>query len=323
MHRKFRELLEDAKGESQYVIAVVLDIRGFTPFCEKVDSLESATYIKRIYMKIIDEYFSNASFYKPTGDGLLLIIPYNDKSLREVAKRTIQSCFNLLESFSTLLEGDPMINFDTPEGIGIGITRGSACCITSKEKTLDYSGKVLNLASRLMNQARPSGIVFDSSFGEDLLPEELKELFSEDAVYVRGIAEAKPITVYYTKSYTLIPPVHKNPIKDPKWKTEISEVLMKTFRRLKPTYVVELESKPLGKDQIHIEISHPTIDNGEIMKGYTHYWYFDVRSKEISYRIRAGEHSVRFKIKEISEELQLYGVMDDMTLKFKVTYPVL
>jgi len=70
-----------------------------------------------------------------------------------------------------------MTNFPTPDKIGIGITRGSVCCIMSGSKILDYSGRNLNLASRLMEMARPSGIVFDESFGLDLLSDEKKVFF--------------------------------------------------------------------------------------------------------------------------------------------------
>ena len=74
MNEGFRKLLEKATGKSQYIIVIVLDIRGFTPFCQIADSLDVATYIKKIYMKIIDDYFPDASFYKPAGDGLLITI---------------------------------------------------------------------------------------------------------------------------------------------------------------------------------------------------------------------------------------------------------
>ena len=76
MHRRFRKLLEDATGESEFVIAVNLDIREFTQFSQKVESPDVTMFIKRVYMKLIDEYFVDACFFKPAGDGLLILIPY-------------------------------------------------------------------------------------------------------------------------------------------------------------------------------------------------------------------------------------------------------
>jgi hypothetical protein len=56
MHRKLKRLLHNATGRSEHIMVVNLDIRGFTPFCQAQDSLNVATYIKKVYMKILDEY---------------------------------------------------------------------------------------------------------------------------------------------------------------------------------------------------------------------------------------------------------------------------
>ena len=57
MHTQFRGHLENAKGQSEFIIAVNLDIRGFSSFSKNVESPDVAMYIKRIYMKLIDNYF--------------------------------------------------------------------------------------------------------------------------------------------------------------------------------------------------------------------------------------------------------------------------
>ena len=115
MHKEFLKLLEKATGRSEDVIAINLDIRSFTPFCKTVDSLRVATYITRVYLKIIKDYFKNASYYKPTGDGLIIIIPYTRENLHEVANLAIESCLKLLQDFSSLCIDDPMINYSTPQ----------------------------------------------------------------------------------------------------------------------------------------------------------------------------------------------------------------
>jgi len=315
MHRQFRKLLENATGISKHIIAVVLDIRGFTPFCQTVDSLDVATYVKKVYMKIIDDYFPQSSFYKPTGDGLLVVIPYDEKSLKEVANTAIESCLNLLEDFEILCSNEPMINFDTPKKMGIRITRGSACCITSEEKILDYSGKVLNLASRLMDIARPSGIVFDSNFGLDLLSSEKKELFLEDSVYVRGVAEEKPMTVYYTKNYTLISDIYKAPIKELKWATVSLVISLKKFKLLPSNMGLDLKSRPLDKNRIAISIKH---DSAE---GYECCHYYDLHDENIDYVIKGKEHMIRFEIEPFAKMLESEGAKDDTELRFCIDYP--
>src|SRR5207244_3281826 len=94
----------------------------------------------------------------------LLVFPYTEDSLHSVALDVISGCFSCLNEFGTICEADPMINFETPQRVGFGITRGPACCLFSGKDVLDYSGHLLNLASRLMDLARPSGILVDGNF---------------------------------------------------------------------------------------------------------------------------------------------------------------
>lgn len=166
MHRRFRQLLPNARGVSEFVIAAFLDIRSFSRFSMEVESPETAEYVKRVYIAALDNYFPNATFFKPTGDGLMIIIPFTEPSLREVANDAVAQSLRLVNDFSALVAGDPMINFDTPQRAGVGLSRGAACRLISGRQTLDYSGRVLNTAARLTNLARPAGVVFDASFGQ-------------------------------------------------------------------------------------------------------------------------------------------------------------
>jgi hypothetical protein len=66
MHHELRELLRTASGESRFVLAANVDIRGFSSFF--ADSSQAAAYLSSAYTKILDDYFPAASFFKPTGD---------------------------------------------------------------------------------------------------------------------------------------------------------------------------------------------------------------------------------------------------------------
>lgn len=322
MHRDFLRLLENAEGRSKYIIVVNLDIRGFTPFCQRVESVQVGTYITRVYLKIINDYFQNTSFYKPTGDGLIITIPYNAKSLKEVANSTVDSCLKLLNAFPSLLEGDAMINYTTPQKIGIGLTRGSASCITSKdnseEKILDYSGRILNLASRLMDMARPSGIVLDDSFGINLLKDETKELFSEEEVYVRGVSEEKPVKIHHTKEYTLIPESYKKPFKEPQWELETHEYLLGTIKKTPRWFWWDLTKTPLDKNKITIKVVFP---NPEVSEFDAFYTYFVDYHKEASHKREGKKHRVGIDLGAIGGLLTERGVPDDTTIKFEIIYP--
>lgn len=320
MHREFRELLEDAKGVSQQIVAINLDIRGFTPFCEGKDSFDVAAYIARVYMKIIDGYFSNATFYKPTGDGLLIVV-LCEEEVKVTVDKIIESCLKLVGDFGNLCEGEEIIYFPTPEKIGIGIARGSACCIVSDDKILDYSGKVLNLASRLMDIARPSGIVFHSSIGFHLLSDEHKKLFEkDDKVYIRGIAEEKPMTIYYTRTLTLIPSYTKTPIREPIWKNEeyagTLEDCLTTKSHGATAVILALDQEPLDKSQIFVRIS---LTVGGLVSTY----YHDdnvFSSNFMDYRSKGTIHEVTLDMDELIGFLKSRGAALKTQVIFSVQY---
>ena len=320
MYKEFLKLLEKATGRSEHVIAVNLDIRGFTPFCQKEDALNVATYIANIYSKIITGYFKNASFYKPTGDGLIIIIPFTKETLKDVTNQTIDSCLNLLQNFNSLCDGEPMINFPTPEKIGIGVTRGSACCIVTGDTILDYSGRVLNLASRLMDIARPSGIVFDESFGINLLSNVTKKLFSEDTVHIRGVAEETPIKIHYTKKHTLIPESYKQPLREPKWQTDKQKIPFRDFKNklTAPDYEIKLSTKPLDKNKTTVRITSPP--SGK--KGY--YKAFDSTFGEGGFEFKqlGNSYYVVFNRLSLVEVFEKAGLTGDAEIQFHIIYPI-
>jgi hypothetical protein len=253
MHKEFRKLLDKATGASELVIAINLDIRDFTSFSTTVDSLQSALYFKK------------CSFFKPTGDGLFIIVPFTEDNFIEVATCTIEDCLNLMEDFGSIIEGDNLINFEVPTKIGIGLSRGSACRLQSEDKILDYSGKVLNLASRLMNLARPEGIVFDSNFGIDFFPNQLKNKFhKENDIFIRGLA-AQPFDIYCKE--VSISEIYKRPPEEISWAKVEDKKTLKQFKEFNRFYY-HLAEQPLDQNQIKIRIAFPKIVKGRIRKGY-------------------------------------------------------
>ena len=322
MHKEFLRLLKKATGRSEHVIAVNLDIRGFTSFCQSVAPLDIATYIKKVYLKIINGYFKNAKYYKPTGDGLILIIPFTEETLKEVTNSTINSCLDLLQRFSSLCKDEPMVNYPTPLEIGIGLTRGSACCLTSEDdsedKILDYSGRILNLASRLMDIARPSGIVFDDSFGISLLSEETKELFAEETGYVRGVAEENPLRIYYTKKHTLLPSSFKQPLKEPKWNIDTFNFSFGKLKRLSRKLRVLLSKKPLDESKITVAFSYvnPKIE------GFTTTFDYSIDEAEVRYERKGDKFSVLVDIVTVVEFIGKDEIPEDANIKIDIIYPV-
>lgn len=102
MHRDFRDLLDEAMGVSEFVFAMNLDIRGFSDWSLTVDSAQTAIFLKKIYSKLIDRYFDDAAFIKPTGDGLLVVVNFEEDALASVATRLVRIAIEIVENFGDL-----------------------------------------------------------------------------------------------------------------------------------------------------------------------------------------------------------------------------
>lgn len=315
MHKIFRKALDTATGVSQFVIAVIVDIRGFSAFSQTRESPDTAMFIKRVYMKLIDSYFNFASFYKSTGDGLLLTIPFNESNLKEMAQKTVENCIACHTEFGDICSGDPIINFEVPEKIGIGIARGTACCLVSGENTIDYSGRLLNLTSRLTDLARPSGIVIDGNFGITLLDENIRDNFQEQYVYLDGIAEDEPIQVYFTKKFTSIPKHNTQPIAEKRWRyvedTKSLRDLLKLHR-----FRHHLESEPASVEDIKITVEYPSVIDGKTSKKYVRFFDFGV----FTYKVEAGEPTLMVDYPKLCGMLKLRQVKENTSVKIYIAY---
>ena len=200
MPREIRESLDHAGGVSEFVIAVNMDIRGFSKFSETSGSVQAAEFLRTVYNRLIDDYFNDAQFLKLTGGRILAIYHYSRDNITELVPSIVDRCVRIVNEFSSLCTGDPMINCSVPDHSGVGISMGPACRLTSEEATLDYSGSVLNRASRLMDLARPRGVVFDSSIRLKSMPTATRKRCKAETLFVRSVAEREPITVHYTKA---------------------------------------------------------------------------------------------------------------------------
>jgi len=272
-------------------------------------------FIKRVYMKMIDSYFDFASFYKSTGDGLLLVIPFNENNLKEVSQKTIERCMACHSEFGNICNNDPMIYFEVPDKIGIGVARGTACCLISGETVIDYSGRLLNLASRLTDIARPSGIVIDGSFGINLLSEEQQDNFEEAEVYLDGIHEYDPIQVYFTKEFTTIPKRNRQPIAAKRWQHEKD---VKPYRDLLKfnSFRYSLKSEPRSSDDIKITIEHSKVIGGRVSKQYSSYYDFE----DFTYLMIADKPIVRVDFAALREILKPQRVKKNMNVIIDIAY---
>ena len=310
-----RDLLAEAQGKSEYVITVVADVRGFSTFSKQHESTDIAMFIKRFYMRLIDDYFSKAGFFKTKGDGLLMTFPYSESNLREVAHNVISNCLRCLVEFPEICAEDPMINFKTPENIGFGIARGTACCLYAGDEIIDYSGHLLNLASRLMDIARPSGIVIDSNFMHEMIPEDLRDSFKKASVFIRSISEEKPYGIFYLEDYVRIPEVFLSPMVEDNWHTIYTTFKMhelESFNNLS----IHLPVDPKTGTEIKVAMIYPKMVKRRPVKGYRTHRVF----KDFEFHNEANEYKITLDLKEAYKYLVRIGLKKSTPVQFKIQY---
>jgi len=310
-----RDLLAEAQGKSEFVITVVADVRGFSTFSKHHESTDIAMFIKRFYMRLMDDYFSEAGFFKTKGDGLLMTFPYSESNLQKVANYVINSCLQCLVEFPGICAGDPMINFKTPENIGFGIARGTACCLHARDEIIDYSGHLLNLASRLMDLARPSGIVIDGNFMYEIIPEDLRDSFKKRDVFIRSISEEKPFGIFYLEDYVAIPEAFLTPMTEDNWHTIHKTFKMQElsgFRNLS----LHLPVEPKPSTEIKVAMIYPKMVKRRVVKGYRTHRVF----KDFEYHNEANESKITLDLKEAYKHLIKIGLKKMTPVQFKIQY---
>lgn len=253
--------LATARGESCQILAVFVDVRGFSAFAGIAESSDAALYLRTLYTRVLRDYFPQADFVKPTGDGLLLV-----RELGTEEPEVVQRCrdwFNagirLIDEFNEITSDDLLITVDVPSAVGLGFARGSATRLVEVGgQVLDYSGRCLNLAARLMDLARPEGLVFEDRHAVRLLGDDLLSGFEEKHVYIRGIAEGSPITVWVTKHVNVRPsalePLDYQPSFDSTSTQDVGSILQATG------WLIRLDREP--RAGARIEVAYEYVPRG-------------------------------------------------------------
>lgn len=323
MSSNWVELLKESRGRSEYIIAINIDIRGFTQFSLSVESIDLGQYIKSIYLDILSKYFTEAIYSKPMGDGLFIIYNYEESTVKETVNMIVEKCVDLERDFNSLLKDNPMISFETPAKIGIGITRGTTCCIHNNEIRIDYSGKVLNHSARLVEKARPSGIVCDYISFFNILNEKISILFEEDKVCLRGISEKEPIQILIQKDKVKITDYDRRPIGEKKWDVVNKVYTVGFIRAIEDKWFrILLEKKPLIKDEILVKIFYSTYLDGEKVEGMREYKDYDITHSNIFLKERGPRYHVEIKFMDLIEDFDKRGIPDEEEIRVDITYPI-
>ncbi|MDA0183020.1 adenylate/guanylate cyclase domain-containing protein [Solirubrobacter phytolaccae] len=317
MHKDLRELLHSAEGQSRHVVVIFLDVRGFSSFAKIAESSDAAEFLRSVYTQIVDDYFVEPEFFKLTGDGMLILYRYDRESLIDVVNTAVETSLRLVTDFGGLCAEDPMVNFEVPGNLGIGIARGAATALISGEKVLDYSGRPLNLAARLMDLGRPSGVVIDEGIRIELLRDDLSEQFTQESVYVKGIAEADAVGVYVDKRVD-IPVFNRHPIDRFHQFTE--DQVERTLVQLAEwgDFSFPLTHEPAVKDKIQVFVNapKPTKSGGRSKTG-VYNWTFTAQ-----YDFRVQTHYAKVNFVEIRELAAEQGIKRTWPIHLTIEYPI-
>ncbi len=310
LHQRLRELLPSAHAESCQVVATFLDIRGFSTFAAKGESFDSALYLRAVYSKILSSYFPNADFFKPTGDGLLLIheLPHEAAQVPPIVSSILARCVSLVDDFGDLTAEDYMVNFAVPQRLGVGVARGSVTRLVSNGYLLDYTGRCLNLAARLMDKARPYGVVFADPHASRLMEDEIAENFSDDRVCIRGISEDEPIQISIT-SGVKITPADREPLKRSTHHWGSPQTLSVDQVREESSYGFYLPRPPHSYEVAKVLVEYPVFDKKLKRTG-------DVYSFEVQGRIEEKPQGAIMYVQMQQVAKHLTGIPAATTSKF-------
>ncbi|MHB1640057.1 MAG: nucleotidyl cyclase domain-containing protein [Candidatus Dormibacteria bacterium] len=261
LHERFREELRTARAGSCQVLATFLDIRGFSSFSAVGESFDTALYLRSIFDKILSDIFADAAYFKSTGDGLMLIheLHHTAAQLPEMVSSVLLRATGLVDAFGAMVANDPTINFEVPQHLGVGIARGSVTKLVSDSGVLDYTGRCLNLAARLMDKARPYGVVFNDRRASDLMTEQVATLFTLDSVCLRGIAETSPLVILISRGVN-ISQADREPIPQGTrtWGAS-TDVEIPEIRR-SAVYTFWLPRYPHSYERVGVEVNYPDFD---------------------------------------------------------------
>jgi class 3 adenylate cyclase len=304
---------EQADGRSEFVIAVVVDIRNFSTFSRNHEAPDIAMFIKKFYSTLLKNYFTEAVYAKPTGDGLMMLFKYSEKTLAKVSEHVISNCLEAVNDFPKMLADDPMLNYQIPERIGFGVARGTAFCLYAGREIIDYSGQVLNLASRLNDLARPKGVVIDGAYLNDAIPENLRSQFQEeDCVYIRGIYESTPTKIFHSKSVTIDSSV-KHPIAEVEWKKVEHTIKYGDLKKITfNNYLLTLHSEALSPNEIKAQVKWP------IKKPKDHSKFAPLG--KVKYRCDANGPQVELSVEEIRQTLNGETLAGTAVIIFEIQY---
>lgn len=149
-------------GHPCEILTAVLDIRGFSSFCEQ-PNIESPYICGLMYsfFRMAVRGFKNfpADMVKFTGDGLLAIWETTHEDRPQAISACLDGALGINSKWQAVRK-KPQFSHGAPESIGVGISFGLGSRIPDVS---DYIGRPINIASRLCSACPGGEILIDKS----------------------------------------------------------------------------------------------------------------------------------------------------------------
>jgi class 3 adenylate cyclase len=185
-------------GESQDVVVLFADIRGFTSFAERRDPEESVAVLNQAMAELIAPLRIHGGILdKYVGDGLLAFFEPSP-ALDGAARRAVEAAHAMQRGFRNLW-ANSLSEELRRLGLGIGISAGRVVVgNVGSEETMNYTviGDPVNVASRLQDLAA-SGEILVSEAIHDLLQAEID---TEVMPQIRLHGRSQPLDVHRVRS---------------------------------------------------------------------------------------------------------------------------
>ena len=177
------EVLKDPEqlgltGERREVTVLFCDIRGFTTLAERLTPEEVVSLLNEFYTLMIETTFKHdGTLDKFLGDAVMAVfgapIAHPDHAIRAVRTAT-----DMRNGIAELNERR-VTQGKAPIGIGIGLSLGEVVAGTvGTEDRMEYTviGDSVNLAARLVDNARPAGRILISQRTYERVQDHVKAL---------------------------------------------------------------------------------------------------------------------------------------------------
>jgi len=168
-------------GKPCEILAAIIDLRGFSSFCEKpnIESPYTCGLMYSFYQLVSKSFYKYPpELIKYLGDGVLAVWETNFED-RQVAIDICLEGVNEMNSKWKVVRRSPQFSHGAPEEVAIGISFGLASQLPGTD---DYIGRPINIASRLCSVC-PGGDIFIDKSVPSISPQFPKE---DTSVHIRS-----------------------------------------------------------------------------------------------------------------------------------------